>query len=150
MALEQAGTGAIGAGVEFDAEQADGIETDADQTFGEAGFVAQQETLGPFLLFGLRGVVLAIVTVEVEVAQLEAGLAVLDKVSSGGGREADDAAGQQQSGSESAGVTVHGEAPLFLLWKDRSRGPRQTGEGLSIKNADAEKRGAWRRVRFNR
>ncbi|MOA45597.1 hypothetical protein D3C78_1680060 [compost metagenome] len=59
----------------------------------------------------MRGIGLAKVTVEIEVAQLKAGLAVFDKVSSGGGREADDAASQQQSGSEIGGVTVHGETP---------------------------------------
>ncbi|MNP65028.1 hypothetical protein D3C76_1605860 [compost metagenome] len=68
MALEHAGAGAIRAGVEFDAYQADRIETDPDQPLGKAGFVAQQEALGPFLLFRLRRVGLTIVTVEVEVA----------------------------------------------------------------------------------
>ncbi|MNC40961.1 hypothetical protein D3C75_897040 [compost metagenome] len=83
MAFEQAGTRAIRAGIELDALKAQGIETHANQTFGVSRFIAQQETLRPLLLFGLRGIGLAKVTVEVEVAQFKVGLAVLDKVSSG-------------------------------------------------------------------
>ncbi|MNO93194.1 hypothetical protein D3C76_847910 [compost metagenome] len=80
VARQQAGAGAVGAGVELDAEQAEGVDAKADGACGVTGFVAQQEALGPFLLLGLGGAVLAEVAIEVEVAQFEAGLAVHEKV----------------------------------------------------------------------
>ncbi|MNO83820.1 hypothetical protein D3C76_751440 [compost metagenome] len=94
MAFEQAGTGAIGAGVEFYAEQADGVETDADQTFGKARLIAQQQALGPFLLFRLGCVGLTIIPVEVKVAQFQAGFAVCEEACVDLGGQA--AAGQEQ------------------------------------------------------
>ncbi|MNE64514.1 hypothetical protein D3C80_1599310 [compost metagenome] len=93
VALEQAGTGAIGTGVELDAELAEGVDTDANHAVGIAGFVAQQETLGPLVLFGLGGVCLAEVAVEVKVAQLHFGRAVCEEVGVGLCGEA--AAGQE-------------------------------------------------------
>ncbi|MNX85723.1 hypothetical protein D3C86_1175740 [compost metagenome] len=80
IALEQAGAGAIGTGIELDAELAKSVDTDADHAVGIAGFVAQKETLGPFFLLGLGGIGLAEVAVEVEVARFQPGRAVCEEV----------------------------------------------------------------------
>ncbi|MNE29098.1 hypothetical protein D3C80_1225670 [compost metagenome] len=94
VALEQAGASAIGAGIELDAELAEGIDTDADHAVGITGFVAQQESLGPFFLLGLGGISLAEVAVEVEIAHLQPGRAVFQEVGMSLCSEA--AAGQEQ------------------------------------------------------
>ncbi|MNZ32984.1 hypothetical protein D3C78_503220 [compost metagenome] len=96
VALEQAGAGAVGAGVELDAEQAEGIDAHPHGALGEAGLIAQEEALGPFLGLGLGGIVLAEVAIEVEVAQFQAGLAVLDELGLGDARQNDTGAKRGQ------------------------------------------------------
>ncbi len=83
VALQDAGADAVGAGVELHAEQADGVHAEADRAVGVAGFHFQHEALGPFLGLGLAGAGTEI-TVHVEVAQVDAGLAVFDEGGAGG------------------------------------------------------------------
>ncbi|MDT4855584.1 hypothetical protein FQZ97_899450 [compost metagenome] len=85
VGLEQAGAGAVGAGIELHAEQAQRIDAHAHWAFGKAGFVTQQEALGPFLGLVLRGAVLAEIAVEVEVAHFQAGPGVLEEFGAGVG-----------------------------------------------------------------
>jgi hypothetical protein len=89
---------AVRAGVELEPEQAQGVQAHADAALGVAGLVAQQEALGPLLRVRLAGAALAIVTVEVEVAQFQAGLAVADEVGLGAERQAGGDRGQRPCG----------------------------------------------------
>jgi hypothetical protein len=79
---QQPGSSAAAAGVELEAEQADGVDAEADGAFAEAGLQAQEEALRPFVGVVARAA-LAEVAIEVEVAQFEAGVAVLDQVGLG-------------------------------------------------------------------
>src|SRR5690554_8140597 len=82
-ALENAGAAALGAGVQLDAEQADGIHTQAKAAGCVAGVPFGAHALGPFvgLALGCRRV--AEVAVEVQVAQAEAGSSVLEELGLG-------------------------------------------------------------------
>ncbi|MCY1491845.1 hypothetical protein D9M68_256430 [compost metagenome] len=116
VTLEQAGAGAIRAGVELETEQADGVHADADGALGVAGLQAQQETLRPLFLFGLRGAFLAEIAVEVEVAQLQAAFAVLDELrlsQTWNGQSAE--RGQGHGTGERGGVHYC----VFSSWYDR-------------------------------
>ncbi len=106
-AWQEAGAATAGAGVELDAEQADGIETKADRPFGIAGFHFQHEALSPLLGLGLSSARLPEVAVHIEVAQVDAGLAVFDE----GGRSR---VGHAQDGRGQAGKQ-EGSACWFQL-----------------------------------
>src|SRR5690606_40883748 len=58
---------------------------ETNSTFGKAGLDAQQEALRPLILFVLA-LTSAIVTVEIEVTQLQASLCIFDKSSLDHGR----------------------------------------------------------------
>lgn len=106
VALQKAGADAVGAGVELHAEQADGVEPEAERAFGVARFHFQHEALRPFLGLGLA-VAGAKIAVHVEVAQIDAGLAVLDE--GGAGRAGDgqgEGAGEQRA--DGSMVQSHG------------------------------------------
>ena len=86
---------AAGAAVEGHAEQADGIQTKADGAIGETRLVIKDKRLAP--LFGLRrcGSAVAVVVIEIEVAHVQVGCAVAQKISRGQGAQGNaQAAGQ--------------------------------------------------------
>lgn len=114
VALQDAGADAVGAGVELHAEQADGVHTEADRAFGVAGFHFQHEALGPFFGLGLT-VAGAEVAVHVEVAQVDAGLAVFDEGGAGrvGGDHYDAAA---ENVTEGFVVQSHGISSCCCFW----------------------------------
>ncbi|MOA06063.1 hypothetical protein D3C78_1256840 [compost metagenome] len=71
VAQQQTGAAAVCAGVELQAEIGQRIDAEADEAFGEAGLVLEDETLRPFFLLVLDGhriIGLAEITVEIEVA----------------------------------------------------------------------------------
>uniref|UniRef100_A0A1I8ALT3 Secreted protein n=1 Tax=Steinernema glaseri TaxID=37863 RepID=A0A1I8ALT3_9BILA len=107
VTLQQAATTAFGAGIELEPEQADGVHPNAQGALGKAGLVAQHKALGPFLGLGLRGLVLAKVAVEVEVAQFHAGLAVIDKGRVGRAANAGECCRGQQAKAEWWESAVH-------------------------------------------
>ncbi|MNN38938.1 hypothetical protein D3C81_1529580 [compost metagenome] len=75
---QQAGAGTVGAGVELEAEHAQGVQAETDRAWRVAGAQVEQEALGPLLALGLAGTV-AEVAVEVVVLQCQVGLAVFDE-----------------------------------------------------------------------
>ncbi|MNZ69519.1 hypothetical protein D3C78_878210 [compost metagenome] len=82
MGRQQAGAGAVGAGVEFDTEHPQGVETKANRAVGVAGLEVEHEALGPLVTFGLLGArAIAKVAVEVHVAGFEGRFAVIEKSS---------------------------------------------------------------------
>ncbi|MNF53703.1 hypothetical protein D3C84_351030 [compost metagenome] len=89
---QQAGAAAVAAGIQLHAQLAQSIQAEANASLGEAGLEAGDETLAPFGGLGLGRPFLAEVAVDVDIAQLEAGLAIRDQV--GGGIAAADQ-GQQ-------------------------------------------------------
>ncbi|MCY1298109.1 hypothetical protein D9M70_475800 [compost metagenome] len=113
VGLQQASAGAVGAGVQLDPEQAEGVHTHADCAVGVAGLVAQQEALGPLLRLALGGAVLAEVAVEVEVAQFQVGLAVGEEVGEDLGGEAEAEAQRGDNG----GMTERGTAHREISWR---------------------------------
>ncbi|MDT4841879.1 hypothetical protein FQZ97_757550 [compost metagenome] len=118
VGFEQAGAGAVRAGVELQTEQADGVHADTDGAFGITGLQAQDKALGPFLGFVAGGCGVAEIAVEVEIASIQAGLAVVDKGRAGGRAQADgDTGGEQLAGRFT--VVGHGAVLLFLLWLQR-------------------------------
>ena len=112
VALEQAGAAAVGAGIELHPEQADGVDAETDGALGVTGLVAQEEALGPFLGLGLAGAFLAEITVEVEVAEFDAGLAVLDELGMGQGWDGN--AGTQRGKSHGTGDRGHAHCYCLL------------------------------------
>ncbi|MNE30735.1 hypothetical protein D3C80_1242670 [compost metagenome] len=88
------------AAIELDRVQAQYIDTEADQALGKAGAGVEDEALGPFLGLALRVGRVDEVAVDVEIAQVEAGLGVLDKAAFG--REG----GQGASHGQQAGKQV--------------------------------------------
>jgi hypothetical protein len=77
---QQAGAGAVGAGVELDAEHAQRIQAKAHGAVGVAGLEVEHEALGPFVALGLlRAGAVAEVAVEVHVAGFEGGRAVFEE-----------------------------------------------------------------------
>ncbi|MNP42774.1 hypothetical protein D3C76_1365610 [compost metagenome] len=98
------------AGIQLDAEQAEGVDTDADRALGEARGVVEEEPLAPLLLLGRCRRAFAVVRVDVEVAQGEAGLAVLDEAAGGG------LLGQQAKGDgQGQGRCVHARCSNTVL-----------------------------------
>ncbi|MCY1427994.1 hypothetical protein D9M71_438640 [compost metagenome] len=94
MQRQKPGTGAAGAGIQLHTQQSQGVQTETEAAWGEPGLHIQQETLGPFFLLrlcvgsGLGGharLVLEVI-VEVDVAQLQVGLAVFDEAGGPCGR----------------------------------------------------------------
>uniref|UniRef100_A0A1I8ATB5 Secreted protein n=1 Tax=Steinernema glaseri TaxID=37863 RepID=A0A1I8ATB5_9BILA len=75
---QQAGAPARLAGVEIQAQLAQRIQANTQGAFGVTRFHAQDEALGPLPRLALGRGVLAKVAAEIEVAGLQAGLAVLD------------------------------------------------------------------------
>ncbi|MNP07554.1 hypothetical protein D3C76_995810 [compost metagenome] len=137
VAKQQTGAAAVGAGVELQAQAGQRIHAHADEAVGEAGFVFEDEALGPLFLLGLarhRVVGLAEVAVVVVVAQLDAGLAVLEELSLRQGRQ--DKGGTQhglrQSGGGKAGevLAVHQISPQWF-WTHRVPGYRAAPQGLA-------------------
>ncbi|MNZ74955.1 hypothetical protein D3C78_934210 [compost metagenome] len=77
---QQAGAGAVGAGVELDTEHPQGIEAKAYGTVGVARLEVEHEALGPFVTLGLLGAgAVAKVAIEVHVTGFEARLAVIEE-----------------------------------------------------------------------
>ncbi len=83
IALENACASAVGAGIELDAKQADGVQAEAETAFGITGLPVGAHALGPFIGLALGRAALAKVAVEVKVAQLDTALGVVDKGSAG-------------------------------------------------------------------
>ncbi|MNZ90495.1 hypothetical protein D3C78_1094590 [compost metagenome] len=87
MHRQQAGAAATTPGIKLDPEQAQGIDPEANGARRKARLVIQQEALGPFGALTLGGprrpcahtVLIAKIFVEVDVAQLQLELAVVDK-----------------------------------------------------------------------
>ncbi len=96
IALENTGAGAIRAGVQLDAQQADGVQTEAQTTFGVTGLPIGAHALGPFIGLALGCIALAKVAVEVEIAQLDAALGVINKGSAGRSRHQGGKGGQHK------------------------------------------------------
>ncbi|MNG20887.1 hypothetical protein D3C84_1051860 [compost metagenome] len=69
------------AAVEFQAQQTHGIQAEPHGAVGKPGLIIEHECLAPF--FGLRrcGSAITVIVVEVEVAQVQVGFAVADKIS---------------------------------------------------------------------
>ncbi|MDT4874622.1 hypothetical protein FQZ97_1099330 [compost metagenome] len=83
---QQVGAGAPATGVELDPEHAQGIEAEADRTFGVAGLDVEEETLAPFFALVLA-IAFAEITIQVDIAHDQVGAAVFDKSGLGGRRE---------------------------------------------------------------
>jgi hypothetical protein len=75
---QQVGAGAASAGVELDAEHAQGVEAKADSPFGVAGLDVEEETLAPFFALVLASA-FAEIPVQVDIGHGQAGFAVVDK-----------------------------------------------------------------------
>src|SRR5690606_17221120 len=99
--------GGVATGVQFDADQRDGVDAEADRALGKAGVVVEQETLAP--LVGFTVVIGGVVGVEVvvEIAQAQRGFTVFNETGSQGllGQQAD------SGNSECQGCFCHGDAP---------------------------------------
>ena len=77
---QQAGVGAVGAGIELDAEHAQCIQAKAYGAIGVAGLEVEDEALGPLVALGLlRAGAVAEVAVEVHVAGFEGCRAVFEE-----------------------------------------------------------------------
>ncbi|MNE12628.1 hypothetical protein D3C80_1054330 [compost metagenome] len=83
---QQVGAGAPATGVELDPEHAQGIEAEADRTFGVAGLDVEEETLAPFFALVLA-IAFAEITIQVDIGHDQVGAAVFDKSGLGGRRE---------------------------------------------------------------
>nr|BFE90818.1 hypothetical protein GCM10020185_13540 [Pseudomonas brassicacearum subsp. brassicacearum] len=79
MHRQQLRTGRATTAVELDRVQAQHVHAETDHALGEAGLGVEDETLGPFLGFALGIVRVGEVAVDVEVAQIEVDLGILDK-----------------------------------------------------------------------
>ncbi|MCY1451801.1 hypothetical protein D9M71_686860 [compost metagenome] len=80
MGRQQAGVGAVGAGVELDAKHAQRVQAKAHGAIGVARLEIEDEALGPFIALGLlRAGAVAEVAVEVHVAGFEGGRAVFEE-----------------------------------------------------------------------
>ena len=75
---QQIGAGAASTGVELEAEQAHGVDTETDGAFGEAGLQVETKALTPFFTFVLTRT-FAEVAIEIDVGSGEAGTAVFDE-----------------------------------------------------------------------
>ncbi|MNG04773.1 hypothetical protein D3C84_879280 [compost metagenome] len=84
---QQASAAAATAGVELDPEQAKGINTKPDSARCKSRLVIQQKSLGPLgslalrrpCRFGTQAMLVAEILIEIDVAQLQLELAVVDK-----------------------------------------------------------------------
>ncbi|MNY54656.1 hypothetical protein D3C86_1905520 [compost metagenome] len=103
MGRQQAGAGAVGAGIELDAEHAQGIDAKTDHALGVARFQVEHEALGPFVALGLlRTGAIAKVAVEVHVAGFEGGAAVFEKSGLGERRKTGKGGGAGERGGVQA------------------------------------------------
>lgn len=84
VCLEQAGAGPVGAGIELDAEQANGVESETYATLRVAGLPVYPYALGPLVGLALCCAGLAEIAIEIEVTQFQSGLAVFQKAGAGG------------------------------------------------------------------
>lgn len=75
----QAALAGTAAAVQAHAEQAQRVDAEADGALGEARLVIQDEALAPLFLLARRGGAIAVVGIDVEVAQGQRCLAVLDE-----------------------------------------------------------------------
>ncbi|MDT4851013.1 hypothetical protein FQZ97_851810 [compost metagenome] len=108
------GLAGAAARVQAQAEQAEGIDADADRAFGEAGLQVEPKALAPLL--GLAFETVAVVMVEVEVAQVQRALAALDEAVGQGLFADQQAAGKGRQGQ--AIESVHGF--MSCIWRARS------------------------------
>src|SRR5690606_26766061 len=72
--------GAVRAGIQLDPEGTERVDTEADATFGESRLQVEYEALAPLVPLGLGSALIAKIPIVVEVAQLEAGLGVPEKI----------------------------------------------------------------------
>ncbi|MNE11934.1 hypothetical protein D3C80_1047120 [compost metagenome] len=79
---QQAAAGGAVARIQLETESSQRVDAKTQGAFGVARLHAQQEALRPLFLLGLAGVFTEI-TIEIEVAQLQAGLAAADQVGRG-------------------------------------------------------------------
>jgi len=102
--------------VELDAQQPKRVDAEAHRPLGEAGLQVENEALAPFVGLGFRRtlvlrrvglVVVAVVAVHVEVAQLEAGRGVVDEGGAGGGRNANGGSQAAEQEQLAQGFQVH-------------------------------------------
>ena len=75
---QQAGTGAVGAGIQLHAEHGFGIQTKANGASGKAGLQVNNETLRPLFPLGLASAFTK-VAIEIDIAGAELGAAVFDE-----------------------------------------------------------------------
>ena len=116
---QQAGAGAVGAGVELDAEHAQRIHAKADGAVGVARLQVEHEALGPFVALGLLGAgAVAKVAVEVHVAGFQGRAAVFEEGGLGKRRKAGKGGGAGKGGLGQAGKT-HRRASLGLCRQHR-------------------------------
>ena len=112
MGRQQAGTGAVRAGVELDAEHRLGVEAKADSAIGITGLEIKNETLTPFFTLGLAGA-FAEVAVEVDVAGAQLGAAVFGETACLGQRSEQQAGGGQQGGRQAAPWDEYGVHQVY-------------------------------------
>ncbi|MNG02057.1 hypothetical protein D3C84_850640 [compost metagenome] len=112
---QQPGTGAIGAGVEFEAEHALGIQPEADGARGVARDELKDKALGPFPRGRLRRGAF-VVAIEIIVTRSQGGLAVFDKTLRQQGR----AEGAKRADCEclmNPFQSIHGVFPLYSCYE---------------------------------
>ncbi|MNP11364.1 hypothetical protein D3C76_1035470 [compost metagenome] len=109
MGRQQAGAGAVRAGIQLEAEHAQRVEADADGAGGVAGLEVEDEALCPFLALGLAGAV-AEVAVEIDVLGLQGGAAVFDEA---GGLGERGEAGEGRGGGDARGDEPGGDAGCY-------------------------------------
>ncbi|MDT4852128.1 hypothetical protein FQZ97_863480 [compost metagenome] len=111
---QQAAAGGTVARIQLETESGQRVDAKTHGTLGVARLEAQQEALRPLFLFGLAGVFTQI-TIEIEVACFDAGLAVLDEFGVG-----DVAQGQAQGaggyGQRQGGLSHYGFLQCFYGW----------------------------------
>jgi len=102
MHRQQLGVGGTFAAIELDRIQAQYVHAEADSALGETGAGIEDEALGPFFALALRVGRVDEVAVDVEVAQVEAGLGVLHEPAIVGGAYRQGAGNGQQAGQQLA------------------------------------------------
>ncbi len=106
MGGQQAGAGAVGAGIKLDPEHAQGIHAKADGAVGVARLQVEHEALGPFVALGLlRAGAVAKVAVEVHVAGFQGRATVFEEGSLAKRRKAGKGSGTGKGGVGPAGNT---------------------------------------------
>ncbi|MCY1301841.1 hypothetical protein D9M70_514750 [compost metagenome] len=107
VGVEEGGVVTAAAAVQLHAQQAVGVEAEADGALGEARLEGADEALAPD--FRVRGTILEI-TVEVGIAQQQGGVGVFDQtlgfgLLAGDGGKADGGGNRQRQGAQ--GVELH-------------------------------------------